>query len=215
MRFAVLLALAVACTSRPPSTADEVRRIAADVVPRVEEAVGLKFRAPPVFGVRSHAELERYLIARLDQEYPPERLANMVAAYRRFGLVPDTLDLRALFLAVLKEQVLLLLRSRLRHPVRGRAVGSLAIRLVLAHELVHALQAQYLPLDSISPAMRRATPPGRAGRAGGAGTPFVAARPTRGGAAPSTGHLLGRDAGAGAGAVRQHAGLRLRPAGGA
>ena len=149
MRPAVLLALAAACTSRPPSTADEVRRIADDVVPKVEAAVGLTFRQRPSLGIRTREQVERYLVRRLDQEYPPERLGHIANAYRRFGLIPDTLDLRALFLAVLAEQVVGYFDpdSATLYVVDG--TDPVQIRLVLAHELVHALQHQYVPLDSI------------------------------------------------------------------
>jgi hypothetical protein len=150
MRPAVLLAVAAtACTSRAPSTAAEVRRIADDVIPRVEASARLTFRTPPNFGVRTRDEVERYLRRRIDEEYPAERMEHVTAAYRRFGVIPDTLDVRALLLAVLAEQVVGYYDpdSSTLYVVDGTDPAH--IRLVLAHELVHALQHQYLPLDSI------------------------------------------------------------------
>jgi hypothetical protein len=146
----VVAALLTACSAgRVPSTDDEVQRLAADVIPRVERSVGLAFRAPPATAVRDRAAVERYLIGRLDEEFPPERMERVQTAYALFGLIPDTLDLRALLLAVLGEQVVGYYDpdSLTLYVVEG--ADPVQIRLVLAHELVHALQGQYLPLDSL------------------------------------------------------------------
>jgi hypothetical protein len=99
--------------------------------------------------VRDRAAVERYLVARLDQDYPPERLAAVSAAYRLFRLIPDTLDLRRLLLDVLVEQVVGFYDpdSLTLYVVEGTDPAQ--IRLVLAHELVHALQGQYVALDSL------------------------------------------------------------------
>jgi len=145
----VALAALAACRPRTPDTAQEVRRLADDVIPRVEQTVGLRFRTPPKFAVRDHAAVERYLRAQLDQEYPPARLADIATAYRLTGLIPDTLDLRALLLAVLEEQVVGYYDpdSLTLYVVAGTDPAQ--IRVVLAHELVHALQGQYMNLDSL------------------------------------------------------------------
>jgi hypothetical protein len=142
-------ALLAACRPPAPTTESEVQRLADDVIPRIERTVGLEFREPPNLAVRDRAAVERYLIGRLDAEYPPERMAAVATAYRLFGLIPDTLDLRALLLGVLGEQVVGYYDpdSLTLYVVEGTDPAQ--IRLVLAHELVHALQGQYLPLDSI------------------------------------------------------------------
>jgi hypothetical protein len=71
------------------------------------------------------------------------------AAYRLFGLLPDTVDLGQLLLALYTEQV-----AGYYDPDSSAlfAVGAedrSQLRLVMAHELIHALQHQYLPLDSL------------------------------------------------------------------
>ncbi|HEX9632851.1 MAG TPA: hypothetical protein VGA02_10335 [Gemmatimonadales bacterium] len=143
-------ALALGCAAdRVPDTAAEVERLAADVIPRVERSVGLAFREPPAMAVRDRAAVERYLIGRLDEEFPVERMEAVATAYRLIGLIPDTLDLRAVLLAVLAEQVVGYYDpdSVTLYVVEGADPAQ--IRLVLAHELVHALQGQYMPLDSL------------------------------------------------------------------
>jgi len=144
-----LLLVAACARGRVPSTDAEVERLAADVIPRVEQSVGLEFREAPAIAVRDRAAVERYLIGRLDEEFPPDRMERVETSYRLFKLVPDTLDLRALLLAVLAEQVVGYYDpdSTTLYVVEGADPAQ--IRLVLAHELVHALQGQYLPLDSL------------------------------------------------------------------
>jgi hypothetical protein len=90
-----------------------------------------------------------YLIAKLDQELPTPRMKGLEIAYRLFGLLPDTLQLRSLLLDLYTEQV-----AGFYDPDSATLFGVVGadpsqLRLVLAHEMVHALQGQYLPLDSI------------------------------------------------------------------
>jgi len=115
----------------------------------VERATGLAFRTPPRSSLRSKDEVRAYLLAKLDEELPPERMRGLEAAYRLFGLLPDTLALRALLLDLYAEQV-----AGYYDPDSATLFGVAGadraqLRLVLAHEMVHALQGQYLPLDSI------------------------------------------------------------------
>jgi hypothetical protein len=76
-------------------------------------------------------------------------MRGLETAYRLFGLLPDTLALRRLLLDLYTEQV-----AGYYDPDSATLFGVAGadrsqLRLVLAHEMVHALQGQYLPLDSI------------------------------------------------------------------
>jgi hypothetical protein len=115
----------------------------------VERATGLEFKTSPKSALRSRQQVRDYLIRKLDEELPPSRLMGLETAYRMFGLLPDTLKLRSLLLDLYTEQVAGYYDpdSATLFGVRGADPSQL--RLVLAHEMVHALQGQYLPLDSI------------------------------------------------------------------
>ena len=121
----------------------------AELVPAVERAVGLPFKRPPRIAARSREQVRSYLRHKLDADLPPEELHGITLAYRLFGLLPDTLDLRALLLALYAEQVVGYYDpdSSMLYVVEGTDPDQ--ARLVLAHELVHALQGQYLHLDSL------------------------------------------------------------------
>jgi hypothetical protein len=119
----------------------------------VERAAGLTFRTPPRSALRSREQVRAFLIAKLNEELPPARLKGLETAYRLFGLLPDTLSLHALLLDLYAEQV-----AGYYDPDSATLFGVAGadrsqLRLVLAHEMVHALQGQYLPLDSILKSM--------------------------------------------------------------
>jgi hypothetical protein len=147
----VVTAAVAACRGETRGAAEEVvlaRMVDSLRVP-VERATGLTFRTPPRSALRTRDQVRAYLVAKLDEELPPKRLRGLETAYRLFGLLPDTLALRRLLLDLYSEQV-----AGYYDPDSATLFGVAGadrtqLRLVLAHELVHALQGQYLPLDSI------------------------------------------------------------------
>jgi hypothetical protein len=126
-----------------------IESLTADLVPAVEKAVGLKFKRPPNIAARSREQVKSYLSHKLDSDMPPEEIRGVTLAYRLFGLIPDSLDLRSLLLDLYTEQVVGYYDpdSSTLYVVQG--TDPTQARLVLAHELVHALQGQYLSLDSL------------------------------------------------------------------
>lgn len=147
--LAVLLGTACRGTPRGAETPVDLARLIDSLIPSVEAAAGLTFRATPSSAVRTREEVRRFLLDKLASEFPEERLAGAADAYRLFGLLPDTLDLRALILDLYTEQVAGYYDpdSLTLYGVAGADPEQL--RLIMAHELVHALQHQVLPLDSL------------------------------------------------------------------
>jgi hypothetical protein len=115
----------------------------------VEQATGLRFTSPPRSAMRTREQVREYLVRKLDEELPPTRLHGLETTYRLFGLLPDTLKLRPLLIDLYTEQV-----AGFYDPDSATLFGvegadRTQLRFVLAHELIHALQGQHLPLDSI------------------------------------------------------------------
>jgi hypothetical protein len=135
--------------ARVRADTDGVQRMAREIAPAVERAVGLTFRRTPVVALRSRDQVRLYLNHKIDQELPPAELAASARAYRAFGLLSDTTDLRRLMLDLYSEQVAGFYDpdSSVLYVVRG--AEPLMVRAVLAHELVHALQDQYTRLNTI------------------------------------------------------------------
>jgi len=117
---------------------------------QAERITGLRFKHPVAVRLRSRAQVRDYVMHMFDKDLPPAELAGAVAAYKLFGLIPDSLDLRATYIALLTEQI-----AGYYDPDSGALFipsdqSDLArVRLTASHELVHALQDQYASLDSI------------------------------------------------------------------
>jgi hypothetical protein len=146
-----LAAVLVACRGEPPATSrpNALGHLVDSLKAPVERATGLRFKAPPKSALRSRGQVREYLIRKLDEELPPTKMRGLETAYRMFGLLPDTLKLRSLLLDLYTEQVAGYYDPDSATLFGVEGVDPSQLRLVLAHEMVHALQGQYLPLDSI------------------------------------------------------------------
>jgi len=147
----VLLVATLACRGEPRETdADKnLAHLVDSLMPAVEQSVGVKFKRRPEAVLRTRDEVRSFVRAKLAQEMPPERFLQLTRAYTLLGLLPDSLDLRAVMEDMLSQQIAGYYDpdSATLYGVEG-AEGPV-LRLTVAHELVHALQDQYMPLDSI------------------------------------------------------------------
>lgn len=132
-----------------------LRARAAELLPEVERSSGLPAREALRLGVRSRADLEAFLEAELEEQFAGERMRNVVRAYARFGLVPDTLDLEPLLSRLLLEQVAGFYDPASDTLFVVEGISDELVDGVLVHEMVHALQDQYVDLDSLVEATRR------------------------------------------------------------
>ncbi len=126
-----------------------LRRLAGELLPAAEAHAGLPARGPVRLASRSRSELEAFLIDEMSRQLPPDRIEAVVRTYARLGLVPDSLDLEPLLRSLLLEQVV-----GYYDPARDTLyvldrVDESLIEPVLLHEMVHALQDQYMDLDSL------------------------------------------------------------------
>jgi hypothetical protein len=128
--------------------AEQVRKY----LPQVEKATGLVFKTPPKVERRTTAEVKSFLEKEFNENLPAIELEGSSRAYKLLGLLPDTLDLRAFLMKLLGEQVVGYYdpATKVLYVVSDTAVARTAmVEVTIAHELVHALQDQYVPLDSI------------------------------------------------------------------
>src|SRR5690606_2697878 len=79
---------------------------------------------------------------------------GQIAAYKRFGLVPDTMDVQKLLLDLLTEQIVGFYdpRTKVLYVVEGADAANRST--IIGHELIHALQDQYVNLDSLQNSSR-------------------------------------------------------------
>lgn len=140
-----------ASPARPDST---LVALLAEIQPRVERSSGIEARAPVRVARADERRLRSYLREQLALELPPEKTVALSAAYGRFGLLPDTLDLSALLGELLQEQVVGYYDPESDTLFVLERVPEAQLAPVLAHELVHALQDQRVDLDSLGAAVR-------------------------------------------------------------
>ena len=148
-----VLATSVMVSCRGGDAADGAyTREVADAIPRIEAATGLRFKHPPKVEARSREQVRDFLVRKFDEETPAQELKGEEAAYKQLGLLPDSMDLRKFLLAVLTEQVIGYYdpSTKVLYVVQGADEKTVGI--TVTHELVHALQDQYINLDSIQKA---------------------------------------------------------------
>lgn len=147
-----LIALGAACRGEPrraaPSDAT-IAQLVDSLRPGVERAAGMRFKTTPRSAMRSKEQVRTYLTWKLREELPPERVKGIEAAYRLIGLLPDTVKLESLLIDLYTEQVAGYYDPDSTTLFGVTGADRAQLRLVLAHEMVHALQGQYLRLDSI------------------------------------------------------------------
>jgi hypothetical protein len=167
LRVASTLALAVwlglvssgpagpAAAPAPPAVSkpgDSLASLADDVARDVEQLRGWKFKRPVrkerVSLARAHEDLARMLIA----SDKPEHRARIQAFLRVAGLIPHDCDLLGTSMAVLDQQVAGYYEPEtrtLRLVDRSSALPPFVERMVLSHELTHALDDQYMDLRAM------------------------------------------------------------------
>jgi len=115
----------------------------------VEGATRLKFRHPPHYALQTPDQIKSYLRRQLDRKLPPGRLEAIAAAYHLLGLLPDTIAFRNAVLDFNAPAVAGFYDPETDTLYCRTGFGPAQVREVLTHEMVHALQAQYVNLDSL------------------------------------------------------------------
>jgi hypothetical protein len=149
-RLAVLLlCTAAACDRGKDAGSGPYAREIAEAMPRIEQATGLKFKTPPKVEVRTKEQVRDFLLKQFDEATPAAQLSGEEKAYKLLGLIPDTMNLRAFFVRVLTEQVVGYYDPKAKALFVVEGADEQVVGITITHELVHALQDQYVNLDSI------------------------------------------------------------------
>jgi hypothetical protein len=149
LAMVLLFALVSACESQKPSYegpyATEVRQ----AIPMIEKAVGLKFKTPPRIQTRSKEQVREFVTRQFTDSLATHDIAGQEAAYKRLGMIPDTLKLQSFLTSLLEEQIVGYYdpHTKVLYVVEGSPSDMASM--TITHELVHALQDQYISLDSV------------------------------------------------------------------
>jgi hypothetical protein len=145
----IALLLLSACDRRKNLGEGAYAERVSEAIPAIEQATGLKFKTTPKLETRSRTQVRDFLLKKFDEETPAEQLKSEEMAFKLFGLIPDTLDLRKFLLELLTEQIVGYYdpATKVLYVVEGAPDDLTGV--TITHELVHALQDQYVNLDSI------------------------------------------------------------------
>ena len=128
----------------------ELRAMALELLPDLLDRSGLELREPVRLARRTRADLQAYLRFRMDDEIPEVRARDLVRVYSALGLMDPTVDLRRVLLSVYEEQVAGFYDPDSTALFVMDDQPDVALRPLLAHELVHALQDQAVDLDALT-----------------------------------------------------------------
>ncbi len=140
--------------SRQP-TANEARAIE-ELAHSAEQVRGLRFTSPVPVLVQNRDAITSYVESQIEED----AISRGRSLYVALGLLPSDMDVRSQLLQLLGEQILgyydaeqkhLVVRDDVMHALGTHVGESMQLeeaKLVLVHELVHALQDQHLKLSA-------------------------------------------------------------------
>lgn len=150
---ALIVDLPAGAGEAPPMTSAALIAMADSVQSDVEMLRGWTFKHPVTKDVRSPEQLHAFLMESLDREYPDDRFAHVQAFLRTVGLLPDTVALESSMVNLLMNQVAGFYDPASRGftmvNLEGLHMPPAMLRILIAHELTHALDDQYVNLDSL------------------------------------------------------------------
>ena len=146
---------AAAADAASKSASDAEFLAAADeVLQQMSEITGLKLISPLKKSLRSREEIRAYVIKQMNEEKnPAERYADARTA-EAFGLLPRGFDLDTFMVNVLTEQVEGLYDPKTQEFYIADWSPPGDQRMVMAHELTHALEDQHFHIEAWSRAAR-------------------------------------------------------------
>ena len=156
--FALVLFLVPACATCAQDTATAPRKATAksqseflaatdEVLKDMSEITGYKLKSPLKKSLRSREEIHAYVVRQMDdQKDAKERYASARTA-EAFGLLPKGFNLDAFLIDLLTEQIAGLYDPKTHEFYIADWIAVDDQRVVMAHELTHALQDQYFQIE--------------------------------------------------------------------
>src|SRR5579859_6030648 len=151
---------ATAPTVAPPAATEpnannaEFATAADDVLQQVSEITGLKLLTPLKKTLRSRDEIRAYVIREMDDEKNPAERYGETKSAEAFGLIPKGFDLDTFMVDLLTEQIAGLYDPKAREFYIADWIPLEDQRMVMAHELTHALQDQHFQIEAWGKAAR-------------------------------------------------------------
>src|SRR5271170_7481943 len=141
-----------AAPAPPPAPAGsanpEFLATADEVMNEMSEITGWKLKSPLKKSIRTRAEIHAYILSEMDDEKDAkERYASAKSA-EAFGLLPKNFDLDNFLVDLLTEQIAGLYDPKKHEFYIADWIQPDEQRMVMSHELTHALQDQYFHIEA-------------------------------------------------------------------
>lgn len=148
--LALALPLLVAACREAPKVGNGpyADKVAADI-PLIEKALGVPFKTPPKLELRTREQVREFLTLKLREPEMQKELSNQQATYKLLGMLPDTFHLEDFFVRVMTEQIVGYYDPKTKVLYVVKDAPDDLVGITVMHELVHALQDQYMNLDSL------------------------------------------------------------------
>jgi hypothetical protein len=139
-----------------PQAATHADFIAAadEVLHQMSQITGLRLRAPLKKSLRSRDEIRAYVIKQMDEEKSHEERYAGARSAEAFGLLPKGFDLDKFLVEILTEQVEGLYDPKTQEFYIADWSPLEDQRMVMAHELTHALEDQHFQIEAWEHAAR-------------------------------------------------------------
>ncbi len=123
----------------------------ADIEAQVQQLRGLEFKEPVNYQVLNRKEIKQTIATKLAEVYSEKEFQDMTDAMSAVGLLPAKYPLREKYIELLGEQVAAFYDQHRHHLVmyEDATLDNAQNRVVLAHELTHALQDQHFSLKRL------------------------------------------------------------------
>ncbi len=149
--------LAATALAQAPATASKNEALltqADEILAEMCKITGLPVKEPLKKRVLSRAEIRVFLEETLAAEYTPEEIHKEESQLKAFGLVSQEFDLKEFLLVFYTEQAAGVYDPRRKTMIIADWTAAEMQRMVLAHELTHALQDQNFNLTEFMRAVR-------------------------------------------------------------
>jgi len=133
----------------PPTTAPtaEFLRAADEVMAEMSQLLALPVKSPLKKSVRSREEIRAYVVDRMKEDREPAKRYADQKALEKFALIPKDFPLDAFLVDLLSEQVAGLYDPKAHEFFIADWIPAGEQRIVMAHELTHALHDQHFRVD--------------------------------------------------------------------
>jgi hypothetical protein len=140
---------ATATTTNPEflATADEVMN-------EMSEITGWKLKSPLKKSIRTREQIHAYILAEMDDEKDAKERYASARSAEAFGLLPKNFNLDSFLVDLLTEQIAGLYDPKQHEFYIADWIQPDEQRMVMSHELTHALQDQYFHIEAWSRAAK-------------------------------------------------------------